>query len=83
LKVASKYLEVARLIEAEDGAAVNVCVGVAVLAGIAASDAICVAGLGERHAGADHHAAAALLSRVDRRLARQLTDLVDMKDRSH
>lgn len=40
--MAVKYFEVAQLVEAEDGAALNVCVGVAVLAGIAAADAICV-----------------------------------------
>ena len=83
LRVAATYLEVAELIEVEDGAAINVCVGVAVLAGIAAADAICSAGLGERHAGADHRGAARLLGRVDRSLARQLSELVEMKARSH
>lgn len=82
-KVAATYLEVAELIEAEDGAAVNVCVGVAVLAGIAAADAICVAALGERHAGSDHRGAARLLQRVDRKLAHQLSDLIEVKARSH
>lgn len=82
-RVAETYLEVAELIEAEDGAALNVCVGVAVLAGIAAADAICVAALGERHAGTDHRGAAGLLQRVDRGLARQLADLIELKARSH
>ncbi len=36
-QVAEKYLEVASLIDSEDGTAINVCVGVAVLAGIAAA----------------------------------------------
>ena len=39
-QVAEKYLEVANLIDSEDGTALNVCVGVAVLAGIAAGDAV-------------------------------------------
>ena len=81
--VAEKYLEVATLIDSEDGAALNVCIGVAVLAGIAASDAICSAALGERYAGDDHEAAAELLQRVDPSLGRQLRDLVSMKKNSH
>jgi hypothetical protein len=83
LRVAATYLEVAELIDVEDGAAVNVCVGVAVLAGIAAGDAICAASLGTRHAGADHRSAADLLRRVDGALARQLTELVEVEARSH
>lgn len=82
-RVAVKYFEVAQLVEAEDGAALNVCVGVAVLAGIAAADAICVSALGERHAGSDHLGAAILLQRVDRGLSRRLADLVELKARSH
>lgn len=39
-RVAEKYLEVAGVVDDEDGAAINVCVGLAVLAGIAAGDAI-------------------------------------------
>ncbi|AWB93414.1 hypothetical protein [Aeromicrobium chenweiae] len=56
-----KYLEVAELVASEDGAAINVCVGTAVLAGIAAADAICAAALGEDYSGTDHAAAASLL----------------------
>ena len=63
-QVAEKYLEVANLIDSEDGTALNVCVGVAVLAGIAAGDAVCAAALGERYSGQDHEAAADVLSRV-------------------
>lgn len=37
--IAQKYLEVSDLVAAESGAAINVCVGLAVLAGIAAGDA--------------------------------------------
>lgn len=38
-KIAQKHLEVAELVAEEGGAAINVCVGLAVLAGIAAGDA--------------------------------------------
>lgn len=82
-QVAEKYLEVASLIESEDGASINVCVGVAVLAGIAAADAICAAAIGERYSGQDHEAAAELLGRVDTNLGKQLRDLVALKTTSH
>lgn len=82
-QVAEKYLEVAELMADEDGAAVNVCVGTAILAGIAAGDAICLAATGERYAGPDHAAAADLLGRVDRELGKQLRTLVQLKDAAH
>lgn len=82
-QVAEKYLEVASLIDSEDGAAINVCVGVAVLAGIAAADAICAAALGERYSGPDHEVAVEVLSRVDSKLGKQLRDLVTLKTTSH
>ena len=82
-QVAEKYLEVARLIGTEDGAAINVCVGVAVLAGIAAGDACCASSLGERYSGTDHHAAAGLLERVNPKLGRLLRNLVELKGASH
>jgi hypothetical protein len=82
-QVAEKYLEVASLIDSEDGTAINVCVGVAVLAGIAAADAICAAALGERYSGPDHEVAVEVLSRVDAKLGKQLRDLVTLKTTSH
>jgi hypothetical protein len=82
-RVAETYLEVAELIDSQDGTAINVCVGVAVLSGIAAGDAICAAALGERYAGPDHESAAELLGRVDQRLGAKLLDLVGMKGTSH
>jgi hypothetical protein len=82
-QVAEKYLEVAQLIDAEDGAAINVCVGVAVLAGIAAADAVCAAALGERYSGPDHDMAVEVLGRVDSKLGKQLRDLVSLKNISH
>jgi hypothetical protein len=82
-QVAEKYLEVANLIDSEDGTAINVCVGVAVLAGIAAADAICSAAIGERSSGSDHDMAVEVLSRVDAKLGKQLRDLVTLKNTSH
>lgn len=82
-QVAEKYLEVVTLIDSEDGAAINVCVGVAVLAGIAAGDAICATALGERYSGQDHEAAADLLGRVDPKFGKLLRDLVTFKGTSH
>jgi hypothetical protein len=61
----------------------GVAVGLAVLAGIAASDAICIAATGERHSGQDHTGVADLLGRVDRNLGRRLRDLLDLKPASH
>lgn len=82
-KIAQKYLEVAELMVAEDGAAINVCVGLAVLAGIAAGDAICIAATGERYSGQDHAGAADLLGRVSAELGKRLRQLVDLKPGSH
>jgi hypothetical protein len=82
-RIAQKYIEVAEVVAAEDGAALNVCVGLAVLAGIAAGDAICVAATGERYSGQDHAAAADLLTRVDSSLGKRLRQLVGLKPASH
>ncbi len=82
-QVAEKYLEVATVISVEDGAAINVCVSVAVLAGIAAGDAICSAALGERYSGSDHETAADVLARVDDKLGKSLRDLIKLKSTSH
>lgn len=82
-RVAQKYLEVAELVQDEGGSAVNVCVGLAVLAGIAAGDAICIVGTGERYAGQDHHAAAELLERVDADLGKRLRRLIALKPSAH
>lgn len=80
--IAQKYLEVAEVIATEDGTAINVAVGLAVLACIAAADSICIAATGERYSGQEHAAAAELLGRVDRDLGRRLRDLVDLKPAS-
>lgn len=82
-RVGEKYLEVAGVASSEDGEAINVCVGLCVLAGIAAGDAICAVALGERYSGQDHASAAALLGRVDRTLGNKLRALVALKPGSH
>jgi hypothetical protein len=86
LKTARMYLTAAELIldEAANEAAA-VATGNAVLAGIAAADAICGYASGDRYRGPDHRAAADHLERVtgDRQLGRTLRDLIDLKDAGH
>jgi len=84
-KVARLYLTVAQTIasETEPRAWVNVTVGNAVLAGIAASDAICCTVLGRRSRDSDHRAALGLLDDVDDELSRALGTLLDLKDTAH
>jgi len=83
-RVAAKYLEVAELVATEEGGeAVNVCVGLCVLAGIAAGDAICLVATGERYSGLDHAAAAELLGRVHAESGRRLRTLIRLKPASH
>lgn len=82
-RIAEKYREVADLVAIEDGAAINVCVGLCVLAGIAAGDAICAVATGERYSGQDHAAAATLLARVDAEAGKRLRDLVALKPHAH
>src|SRR2546423_11392215 len=68
------------------GAWGTVAAGNAVLAGIAASDAICCVRLGERARGEDHHEAVALLARATpdgSQLAQTLERLLSIKDQSH
>jgi hypothetical protein len=83
--VARRYLDVAELTADEDDASAwrNVAVGNAVLAGIAASDALCCARLGRRSRDADHRAAVDLLAQVDERLGRDLDRLLQVKDVAH
>lgn len=81
--VAEKYLEVAELASGEDGATINVTIGLAVLAGIAAGDAICMAATGEYYSGPDHAAAAELLARTDTELGKKLSELVALKPAAH
>jgi hypothetical protein len=83
-EVAEKYLEAAELMAEEPGAAAgNVVVGVAVLAGIEASDAVCCVGLGERYRGTDHSESVRLVARTDRDQSDELAKLIRLKPTSH
>jgi hypothetical protein len=88
LKTARAYLEVADLVlgEKERDEYLNVAAGLAVPAGIAASDTICCARLRLRHRGDDHRGAADLLRTATpdgSNLARILLRLLDLKDEGH
>jgi hypothetical protein len=81
-------MEVARrvLLEPSRAEYLNVAAGLAVFAGIAASDAICGARLGRLHRGDDHHGAEDLLRQATQdggRLAAQLGRLLSLKDAAH
>jgi len=83
---AELYLDVARLVLADEtGSGSTVATGNAVLAGIAAADAICCAAVGKRYRGADHREAAAYRERVtgEQKLGQALRDLADYKDGAH
>jgi hypothetical protein len=77
---------VARLIEREDdGGFRSVTASLAVLAGIAASDAACCRALGRRSRGEDHHDAESLLETITqggREAAVALRRLIDLKDKA-
>jgi hypothetical protein len=88
LRTARAYLEVAALVldERDRDEYLNVSAGLAVLAGIAASDSICCVRLRSRHRGDDHRGAADLLRRATPdgpELARTLLRLLDLKDEAH
>jgi hypothetical protein len=86
-RAAQAYLEVADLALGDKSAAMpGVAAGVAVLAGIAASDAICARRLKVIHRGDDHRAASELLAQSTpdgKQLARTFRNLIDIKDESH
>ncbi len=83
--VARRYLDVAELATTEDDASAwhNVATGNAVLAGIAAADALCCALLGQHSREADHRAAVALLTTARPASARDLERLLQFKDTAH
>lgn len=86
LKQAELYLDVATLVlDVEEGTAMTVAAGNAVLAAIAASDAICCSAAGSRYRGPDHTRAANHLETVtgDTKLAGLLRDVVNDKDAAH
>lgn len=85
--MAHAYLETAELVASErrEGFS-NVTAGLAVLAGIAASDAICCMRLGRYHRGDDHLRATELLQRATpdgRELAARLERLLGLKDTAY
>lgn len=84
LNIAREYQDLAHSkSDPGTGAARNAIVGNAVLAGIAAADAVCCARLGERSTSADHSDAVILLERVDPVLAQKLSTLIGNKPTSH
>lgn len=86
LRQARLYLEAAELVQAEDLAeAATVATGNAVLAAIAAADAICCHAAGVRSRGQDHRQAIGLLQEVtgDAALAKALREVLDLKDAGH
>jgi hypothetical protein len=88
LKTARAYLEVARatLDERAGDEFLSVAAGLAVLAGIAATDAICCVRRRCRHRGDDHRQAADLLRSAvpdGSQLAATLLRLLDAKDEAH
>jgi 5,10-methenyltetrahydromethanopterin hydrogenase len=85
---AHAFLEVADLVgdQEDELATPNVAASLAVLAGIAASDAVCCAALGQRARGQDHRQAADLLGEVveiGEPMARDLRRLLAIKDDAH
>jgi hypothetical protein len=85
---ARAFLEVADLVGAEHDnvATPGVAAALAVLAGIAASDAACCAVLGERSRGQDHRQAVDLLGQIvpgGKAMARDLDRLLSIKDDAH
>lgn len=73
----------ARLVESEDGRPEDVCVGLAMLAGIAPGDVICFSASRERYSGSDHRSACGLLRSVDSELGKNLKKPVSFKPAHH
>ena len=87
-RTARAYLEVADLVlvEVQRNEFMNVASGLAVLAGVAASDAICGVRLGQIFRGEDHRGAGEMLSQAvpdGPKLKTQLLRLLDVKDAAH
>ena len=86
LSAARKFLEAAELYVAdEDPDGRRVAVSNAVLAGIAASDAVCCARLGRHAVGDDHRAAVELVGSIGpegRQVVKALTSLLSVKHKA-
>lgn len=88
LRTAQAYLDVAASVLEERGRDeyLNVALGLAILAGVAASDAICGIRLGRVHRGDDHRGAEDLLRTATpdgQKLATTLGRLLSLKDAAH
>jgi hypothetical protein len=88
LRHARKFIEVAELIagEGEDIEYSSQAAALAVLAGIAASDAACCKALGRRSRGQDHRVAVDLVQTIaprGKQAARSLGRLLNLKDQAH
>jgi hypothetical protein len=88
LSHARKFLDVAELVagEGQDIDYASPAAALAVLAGIAASDAACCKALGRRSRGQDHREAATLLDQVapgGAQAASSLRRLLQLKDEAH
>lgn len=87
LEHARKFQEVAELAGGEaDPEYASVAAALAVLAGIAASDAACCKALGRRSRGLDHHEAEDLLAQIEpggNPASNALRRLLNLKDEAH
>jgi hypothetical protein len=88
LRHARKFVEVAELVagEGDDVEYTSQAAALAVLAGIAASDAACCKSLGRRSRGTDHREATTLVEQVSpggKQAARSLNRLIGLKDEAH
>ena len=88
LRHARKFLEVAELVaeEGEDIEYSSPAAALAILAGIAASDAACCKALAKRSRAQDHRQAATLLEQVTpggKAAAKSLERLLNLKDEAH
>jgi hypothetical protein len=81
LNKAEQFLRAAEIISTsiDDSLLADAYVTLCVHAGIAASDAICCARLGEHSVGSDHRSAVALLAQIDEVSSSHLKVLLDMK----
>jgi hypothetical protein len=86
-RIARTYLNLAETASAtREPEARNAAAGNAVLAAIAASDALCCRRLGRRSRAQDHSVAATLLAKITMdgaKLARDLTSVLAVKDTAH
>ncbi|MGC2372898.1 MAG: hypothetical protein WA484_03385 [Solirubrobacteraceae bacterium] len=88
LEHAGKFLEVAELVAGESGDVeyASAAAALAVLAGIAASDAACCTALGRRARGQDHRQATELVEQVmpgGKQASGLLRRLLSLKDEAH